>query len=193
MALAVDSLARERDFDELRVDEICEAAGISRSAFYRLFEDKYQIATWCQRFSTDAGIREIGRTLDAAEGNFVTCSGLLLFKNLFRSAGKSQRPGSVKPIARDLHIEYLTRTLREFKGIEIDAELAFQIDYVATSEAEMVGRWLLGDFDADARAFAGLIVSCMPPRLLALVDDPVDHKTPEALTMASFVMSASRA
>ena len=44
-------MLRERTFDEIRVTDICQRAGIHRSTFYDHFEDKYHLLTF--------GIQEI--------------------------------------------------------------------------------------------------------------------------------------
>lgn len=45
-ALLID-LLRKKPFQKISVNELCEAAGISRSAFYANFEDKYQLLAYC--------------------------------------------------------------------------------------------------------------------------------------------------
>ena len=49
IAVAANKLARENEFDSITVDMICQCAQISRSSFYRLFQDKYDILMWCEQ------------------------------------------------------------------------------------------------------------------------------------------------
>lgn len=43
---AFNELMTQRPIDKISVDDICEAADISRSTFYRQFRDKYDVLTY---------------------------------------------------------------------------------------------------------------------------------------------------
>ena len=44
---ALIDLLRKKTFQKISVNELCEAAGVSRSAFYANFQDKYQLLAHC--------------------------------------------------------------------------------------------------------------------------------------------------
>lgn len=44
---ALDELLHKKPFQKISVNELCEKAQISRSAFYANFEDKYQLFSYC--------------------------------------------------------------------------------------------------------------------------------------------------
>ena len=46
LAEGLKSHLRRRDFSVITVDDICEAAGVSRRSFYRHFPDKYDLLNW---------------------------------------------------------------------------------------------------------------------------------------------------
>lgn len=191
VAVAVDDLlSRGGDFEDLHVGQICDVSGVSRSSFYRLFEDKYELPLWCQRFALGAGIREIGRTLDVVEGNYVTCSGLALFPHLMSAAGTKDGPRTLRAVSRELHAAYMLETLGDYLRVPLDDELRFQVDYTAMSQMETVGRWLAGEFGGmQALGLAELMAPCMPARLFSLLNDPLDHREPQVPTLASLIAS----
>lgn len=43
---AMADLMETTPLEKLTVSQICKASGISRSSFYRCFEDKYAVAQW---------------------------------------------------------------------------------------------------------------------------------------------------
>ncbi len=47
---ALEALMLTRDFEEISVNEISERAGMSRTTFYRYFQDKYELSRWRLEF-----------------------------------------------------------------------------------------------------------------------------------------------
>ena len=46
-SVALQDLLEKKDLDNIYVSDIIEVAGISKSTFYRYFQDKYDLAIWC--------------------------------------------------------------------------------------------------------------------------------------------------
>lgn len=59
----MDELCAGTPFTKLTVTAICDAAGISRTSFYRLFEDKYEATNWFVHTVSRVGHVQTGRTL----------------------------------------------------------------------------------------------------------------------------------
>ena len=189
VALAVNDLTASKPFRDIRVADICEASGMSRSAFYRLFADKYEIPVWCQSFALDAGLKEVGRTLTCYEGHLVTDSGLLLFKDLMVSAADDDGRYSFRSTVLERHADAMRETLRDVKHVEIDDELEFLITTTAESQVLAVRHWLRGRYPVDASCFAGWLVSATPARLVELLNTPETPMRPQSLSYASILMS----
>ncbi|MDK2813708.1 MAG: hypothetical protein PWQ08_963 [Clostridiales bacterium] len=54
--LVVDStllLAKKKNIENITVQDILSVSGISRSTFYRHFEDKYDVLNWCYQLYVD--------------------------------------------------------------------------------------------------------------------------------------------
>ena len=150
----------------------CQSVGISRSTFYRLFEDKYSIPTWCQDLALRAGLVEIGRTLTVQQGNIITLDGISLFRNLIYSAGRNQGENSFRSLLIKKHAAAMKETLEGYKHVAIDDELEFQIAFTAESQANAVYHWLDGAFEGDAPETFCLNMACH-----ALTRDQLIQKT----------------
>lgn len=57
---AMADLMEITPLEKLTVSQICKASGISRSSFYRCFEDKYAVAQWHIQFVHLNGVDQIG-------------------------------------------------------------------------------------------------------------------------------------
>ena len=192
IALTVNKMVGGRSFDAIRVDEICQTVGISRSTFYRLFEDKYSIPTWCQDLALRAGIAEIGRTLTVRQGNIITLDGISLFRELICSAGRNQGENTFRSMLIKKHAAAMRETLKDYKRIGLDSELEFQIDFTAESQANTVYRWLNKSYDVDSTQLTEMMISCFPPRLFQIINEPVNPKEPKELTYTSFLTEAAK-
>lgn len=190
VAQAVNDMTAAKPFADIQVGEICEAVDISRSSFYRLFEDKYGIARWCHFLAFRAGICEIGRTLNVRQGNEVTLSGVRMFGGILSGAARERGSNTFYSLITNRHRDSMRETLSDYLHEDIDDELSFQIDMTAESQAVMVALWIDGAYGYEADHFAELMVSCLPRRLFSLLDEPVGPKPAIDVTPASLVKFA---
>ena len=192
VAIAVDDLVSEKPFESLRIEDICEAAGVSRSAFYRLFADKYEIPLWCQGLAFDAGLGEIGRSLTCADGHRATLSGLLLFRNLMYSASIESGPYSFRTKLINKHAASMRETLTEVQHVALTPRLEFLIVSTADAQGRAVFRWLDGGANPDVETFAQWQTDLTPEDLRSLLDTPATPAQPGELTFASIIADAVR-
>lgn len=85
---AMADLMETTPLEKLTVSQICKASGISRSSFYRCFEDKYAVAQWHIQFVHLNGVDQIGRTLSWYEGYFRTEADFVKYKRFYAGASK---------------------------------------------------------------------------------------------------------
>ena len=69
---ATTALVDEVPFDKLAIGAICKAANISRTTFYRFFDDKFAVAQWYANYAFAQGTNEIGVSLPWYEGYYIT-------------------------------------------------------------------------------------------------------------------------
>lgn len=58
IAAAFIKLLEETPLEELRIQDLCREAGVSKATFYRLFPDKYEVGNWVYKSRVERIIRE---------------------------------------------------------------------------------------------------------------------------------------
>ncbi len=187
----MDYLCEDTSIESITVSSICQNAKISRTVFYRLFEDKYEVANWFMSQAINPGISERGRTLTWSEGIIVTLSGCELLKNLMCGAWKSPGYHAMKETGIRKCRDNLTETVVSMKGVELTEELRLQIDFYAHSESYVVRNWIADRDHCSIEEIAHLLETCVPPTLHDLLAVPIDPQPMQKLTWATLVMLSS--
>lgn len=188
IAVATNNLAREHNFDDITVAMICQRAQISRSSFYRAFEDKYSILLWCEMISFSRGISHMGRSLTCLEGVTVTLECFRLFDSLFLSTQYSSERISRENAGKAEAARLLRETVAECHGLAIDKELAFQINWFTNALLEQCVIWNKEHCPGSSADMAALIESCCPLRLRTILDNPPTPENPEDFSLQNIVM-----
>lgn len=192
IATTANELCKKTSLDDITIDDICEAAGVSRSSFYRAFHSKYDIAPWCLRFPLEEGVGKMGRSLTCQEGIATTLEIFALFKDLFNAA-KSTSEMKVCDDAERQHVTALIReTLEACHGADVDEELAFQIEWVTAAGLDVSENWIRGTIDKPSDELAKLFASCYPLRLRKLLDNPIERSDSGDFDLSRLVMSVLR-
>lgn len=137
-----EKLSEEKPSSEITVSEICNAQGISRSTFYRLFGGVDDILMWYQNFAADIGVHRVSVTYTFKQGQFITIGLLDRFHRLFnqryiKSAAYWNADFSFQCINN--HVDAMRRML-ESRNVEMTTELLFKIRGIALIVHEM-GRY----------------------------------------------------
>ncbi len=171
----MDCLSETTSFDKLTVIDVCRQAKISRTTFYRLFEDKYAAVNWYVNVVSRIGHVECGRTLSWHDASVVTLSGFLMMRSLLMSTKVCTGYDSSENTGIRLRTSSLIETLTRHRGVTVDRELAFQVKFFARSEVPLVREWYEEADSVPVEEMATTIESCVPRRLhdlVALPDDP---------------------
>lgn len=191
VALAVNELCEKSDLKSISTDEICAKATISRSTFYRLFDDKYDIAVWCHRLPLEEGVGQMGRTLTCSEATCTSLEGLLIFRNLFKAAREIPGIMSVREQGKDEASELMLSTLRDCHGVEIDDEVRFAVDWVADASTSASFRWLFEEDPIPAAEVAERFEACYPASLLRYFGHPVDPRPRKPFDLSNYFKKAA--
>lgn len=158
---------------EMSVEEICSCGGVSRSTFYRLFPTRQDFDNWYLIFCGSVAIDEIGRTLTWREG--MDTHFLLLYEErefLRLELGKWAEEDTGYMIRHRRKL--LADTLRDFRHVEVDDELAFQIVAYVYAEGRLAREYLGSGMPTDYLGlsrptgpvdFGRYLESCVPARL----------------------------
>lgn len=188
VAVAANNLARETEFDSITVDMICERAQISRSSFYRLFQDKYDILKWCEKIPFSRGISQMGRSLTCLEGTTVTLECFCLFNSLFLSTRRSSERIAREEAGKQEAARLLRETVSGYHGIEVDERLDFQISWFTSGLLEQCVIWSKACWPKTPAEGAAHIESCCPSRLRAILDKTLTSENPEDFSLQNIVI-----
>lgn len=175
-----EKLAEEKPLSEITVSEICNAQGISRSTFYRLFGGVDDILMWYQNFTSDIGMHRVGITYTFKQGQVTTMTLLDRFRHLFNqryimSTAYWNADFSFQCINN--HVDAMRRML-ENRNVEMTTELLFKIRGVAVIVHEM-GRYYARDdvwFGKETPSLEQVVeimYSFVPDELKQYFDNPV--------------------
>jgi hypothetical protein len=173
--LAMDELLKRRDFKRVSIEEISVEAGISRPTFYRYFNSKQAVPKWYFDFMSIEGVCEVGRTLSWREGYVVTFSGLVPFWNLFQKAFQCPGYNALTAHFYRSRNQSLIDTVTDYKKMQLDDSLLFQIECCAKIESLAIGKNIMSNGNLSIQNIAQLLESVVPHQLHDLLDKPVNH------------------
>ena len=171
---ALDTLMLEERLDRISVKRICDVANVSRATFYRYFEDKFSIVQWYLEFLSTKGVDRIGRSLSWYEGYFISTA--LVHDNIqfFTNASKSTDRNSLIHFAPRFRRETMTRTLVDYRGVEMTEHLNYLVNAVAVLETTLFPAWHTGRIDCSLEEACKWMVECIPHELFELLNTPLE-------------------
>ena len=192
IAVIVNDLVKGRSLDAVSTNLICEETGTSRSSFYRLFENKYDIPVWFQHLVYKAGVNRIGVHFSYRDGVWVTTTGLELLRPLLSAGVRSKGyPSTVAAGIRD-RCTAMRTVLSEVKGVELTTRLLFQTEYCAYGEVYALSDWVTHEnYSEDAAYMSEMLAECAPGELRAALGEPVSPLPPERLDLSAVLRMAT--
>lgn len=167
---AANELCRIRKFDSIPVGDICDAAGISTSTFYRLFKGKHDVPAWYLRFSTSFSIEQIGACFTCEQAFRVMLGLMGRCRFLYGNVKDTPEMDMVDRAENKRIAQRIIQNLRDYHGIEPDDELRCALDWVTVAGVALSGEWLHGQLEGTSDKLAHLFAQCYPERLRNLLD-----------------------
>lgn len=160
IARVFQELLKRESFDTLSVQSIAAACDISRTTFYRFFQDKYDLLAWnytkqiddiCGQVSSERD--RLSRILDLMIRN----------KQYFKKALKSDK----KQFLEDCIFQRSVRSIQERLLQEPDIgglsdELLVKIEFCCVGAQYIMKKWLLGEAEEAPNVIADRILDCFP-------------------------------
>lgn len=167
---ALYSLMAENDFSKISVGDILERSGVSRTTFYRRFEDKYAVVNWSfERF------KEINPQFKDEYHSFasslrVQLDYLAAHQRYFAQALRYIGQNSLRATMRNINEEYLIQCWREANPDAVfDYQLRAMVQFCAAGMSEVVARWVLDGCVEDANEVTSAVCANVPSQLMALL------------------------
>ncbi len=165
LAESFRELTVSKTVDKITVPNIVENCGYSKTTFYRLFKDKYDLMAWdyAQRLQTivsqtekaDCEVREILRdvaSLYNEQKGYLR--NLLLHTSGYQSFSRHMK---------QLHIETLTKCVLEATGLkELDVKTEMCIRTYCQGTVELGCDWIMGAYKVTHEELAAVFEDCLP-------------------------------
>lgn len=163
-----------RELSDISVNEICEAADISRTTFYYHFDDKFDIIQWHYDYVAQRNLFLTGRNYTWFQAHYKNTREVLKKRELYLAAFASRGYQSLFSYSKRRRVESLKTTIVEYKKMALDEELGFQIYALADAEVASMSRWFKDGMPFDLETLCKYLEGIVPRRLHDLLADPVD-------------------
>lgn len=155
-------LLSNKNLDKITIEDILKESEVSRSTFYRYFEDKYDLMAWCYKYKVNSILNQTAN---------------LGFKEVFYQIYvfiKSEQTYFRKPIHEDhehsfyrfflnYSIEYYTKIfLSIYKKEKISENEKYLITYMANGQVSIVIQWIKDGCKKNPSELSEFIFHLMP-------------------------------
>lgn len=160
IAFVFQELLKRESFDTLSVRSIAAACGVSRTTFYRLFQDKYDLLIW----SYNQQIKEINHDV-SSEREYLSLILELMRRNkqYFKKILKSDRGKVLEDYLFQRSFDSLrAQLLRELELPDLSDALLTKVEFCCAGAQYTVKKWLLEDTGEAPDVVADRILDCFP-------------------------------
>lgn len=167
---ALYSLMEERDFAKISVGDILKRSGVSRTTFYRCFEDKYDVVNWSFKRFKEINPQHKGEYYSFETSLRVQLDFLAQHQRYFAQALRYNGQNSLREAMLEINEEYLLQCWEEASpNTEPGYDVRAMVQYNAAGMSEVLARWVLDGCQQEADAVIGALCSLVSPKLMALL------------------------
>jgi AcrR family transcriptional regulator len=165
LAESFRELAVSKPVDKITVPNIIENCGYSKTTFYRLFRDKYDLMAWdyAQKIhaivmQTEKEVYEWKQILwDVAE--LFNEQRVYLRNILLHTSGYE----SFSRYMKQIHIEYMFKCVLDASGLrELDIKTEMYVRTYCQGTVDLSCDWILGAYQMTHRDLAQIFEDCLP-------------------------------
>ena len=165
LAESFQEIAEKKPVDKITVPEIVENCGYSKTTFYRLFRDKYDLMAW------DYTRRHMGIMNQTERADYPWESTLTDGARLFNEQRDYLRNlllhttgyDSFERYMKTLHFESLKKVvLGLFGAEELDVKTEMYVRTYCQGTVDLTCDWILGLYDVTPEELAEVYENCLP-------------------------------
>ena len=165
LAESFRELAGSKPVDKITVPNIIENCGYSKTTFYRLFKDKYDLMAWDYAQRLQAIMAQTEKA--DYEWKQTLLDGALLYNEqkdylrnlLLHTSGYESFSRHMKQI----HIECLTKCVLDASGLkELDIKTKMYVQAYCQGTVDMSCDWIMGTFPVTPEELATVYEDCLP-------------------------------
>lgn len=164
---ALADLMAERDFHSISVRDIQERAGVSRSTFYRCFEDKYDVINWSFKRFKQIMVQDRDQFYSFETSMRVQLRYLSDNRDYFAQALKYRGQNSLHDYIYETNAEYMTECWHAAHGDEepLDYPTLAMIQFAASGTSAIIEQWIIANCKQDINEVAQAVENLMPKPL----------------------------
>lgn len=162
---ALVELMAERDFDNITVGDILERSGVSRTTFYRCFEDKYDVVNWSFKRFKNIRIQNKDQFYSFESSLLVMNGYLREHKDYFARALRYRGQNSLRDYMYETNVEYMEQCWRERYGAVDGFGQEATIRFAAAGMSKIIEEWILGGCAEPDEEVGAAIVALVPDML----------------------------
>ena len=168
LAQAVKECMKTTPVDKITVKEIVEACQATRQAFYRNFQDKYDLINWYFDKLLQESFAHMGEGKTVYEGLVKKFEYIRQERVFFAGAFRSDDYNSLKGHDFQLILEFYTERIREKTGNDPEEKIRFLLEMYCQGSIYMTVKWVLGGMKETPEEMARLLVDAMPEAIFGL-------------------------
>lgn len=159
-AVFIDMLG-DTPLESLRTQDLCERAGISKSTFYRLFTDKYELAFWIYKKLADSVVLDMPDLGNWDEWTYRTFDHMIKYKAFYRSIA-SYRGQNCLYDSLALYFRQNILKFRKNKDKPLSEDQAYAVYMFSIVNAQILIDWILNGFEPSAEVVQHRAELCLP-------------------------------
>lgn len=165
ISTALLDLLKDHRFDDITVQDVIEKAHVSRSTFYRHFEDKYELMTWHYQDYLDT-LTNVS-SFDSWRKNLVLALSFLQANSSYYKKVLKTSDGKAlwKQIYDHSYKAFINFYEANFPEAFQDTDTILRIKFYCYGSTDLACEWLRDGCPVDAEKFADILTDFVPPRL----------------------------
>ncbi len=161
LAQVLMDMLNTTSLEDLRIQELCERAGVSKSTFYRLFTDKYDLAFWIYKNQADQVVNDLPDLSRWDEWTYRIFDVILKNKTFYRNYAAYRGQNSLyECILR--YYQHNIFTYRTKRNMEMTEDQRFAVYAFSVAGAQATVDWILNGFSPSVETVQRRMELCVP-------------------------------
>ncbi|HLV50046.1 MAG TPA: TetR-like C-terminal domain-containing protein [Erysipelothrix sp.] len=156
-------LVLEKDFNQITVTELINASKISRSTFYRHFNDKYDVMFYYYSMEVDNLITKEMRSWE--ESLFFIFNFIQYRRKFFTRVFNLDGPNSFINFLYQYSFEFYEIEFRNFYKKKLNKRDRYILEYICAGSVELVKQWIKNGYKESAESMASLTFELLPQHI----------------------------